>query len=209
MIIYGHLCQWPLSDFFLTCLYHTDGSRNLLRAIKYSQFIVCTQWGQMKCLRMQHESDIIQDKREKRSLVFHINAAQGSYLEDCEVMQILDPARSIAWALEKSRWSIRNISEALVCSLKGRSMSPLPPLGECAAGRRAGNDTPVNIWWRDRGAVIQYSLRLLRLSVFEVCLRAARLAELRFGATVHFTRYHFFIARLMTSRLINYSWGAN
>lgn len=111
--------------------------------------------------------------------------------------------------------SIRNISEALVCSLKGRSMSPPPPLGECTAGHRAGNDTPVNIWWRDWGAVIQYSLRLLGLSVLKsvsgqpasVTNRAKRSSVS--GLLFISRAITFFIARLMTSRLINYSWGTN
>lgn len=51
----------------------------------------------------QRESDIIQDEGEKRSLVFHINAAPISYMEVWEAMHILDLAGSIAYAPEKSR----------------------------------------------------------------------------------------------------------
>ncbi len=56
----------------------------------------------------QRESDIIQDEGETRSLVFHINAAQISYMEVWEAMHILDLAGSIAYAPEKSRWSTPN-----------------------------------------------------------------------------------------------------
>ncbi len=51
---------------------------------------------------------VIQEEGEKRSLVFHINAAQRSYLEVWESMQILDLAGSIAYTPEKSRWSTPN-----------------------------------------------------------------------------------------------------
>lgn len=51
---------------------------------------------------------VIQEEGEKRSLVFHINAAQRSYLEVWEAMQILDLVGSIAYTPEKSRWSTPN-----------------------------------------------------------------------------------------------------
>lgn len=121
-------------------------------------------------------------RREKApSLVFHTNARDHIWRfgGDAESR----PARIDSRLLgdlerEIQEQGIRNVPEALVCSLKERSMSPQPLFGECSAGHCSGNDTLVNIWWRDWGAVIQYSLRACARSVsFEVCLRATGISD--------------------------------